>query len=114
MATARKVLTPSWETIDGTDWLLKPLTGLEMEEVREGISINDDGSVTVNSKGCRAALYHGLKGWRNFPDEEGEEVPFSASAQLQNLERIPFELVQTLAMSILARSYVGDEDTKKS
>lgn len=113
MATARKVLAPSWETVDDTDWLLKPLTGLEMEEVREGITVNDDGSVTVGAKGCRAALYHGLKGWRNFPDESGAEEPFS-TAQLQNLDRVPFELVQTLVTLILARSYLGDDDAKKS
>lgn len=113
MATARKVLAPSWETVDDTDWLLKPLTGLEMEEVREGIKVNDDGTVTVNAKGCRAALYHGLKGWRNFPDESGVDVPFG-NAQLQNLDLVPFELIQTLAASILARSYLGDDDAKKS
>jgi len=113
MATARKVLAPSWETIHDTDWLLKPLTGLEMEEVREGITIEDDGSVTIGAKGCRAALYYGLKGWRNFKDEDGNEVEF-VSAQLQNLERIPFESVQVLTITILGLSSVGDEDAKKS
>lgn len=113
MATAREVLAPSWETIDGTDWLLKPLTGLEMEEVREGIKVEDDGSVTIGAKGCRAALYYGLKNWRKFTDASGSEVQF-VSSHIQNLDRIPFELVQTLARTIIDRSFIAEDDVKKS
>lgn len=111
MATALSVLTEKWEEIEGSKFLLSPLDGKDMLRVADVTTFNDKGQTLFNADVCITALRHGLKGWDNFKDVDGEDVLF-ISDQEKNLSRIPLELVRTLAMVILGNSQLGAEDSK--
>ena len=110
MATALSVMEPTWETIDGSDFLIKPLDGKDMLRVSDVVKI-EGNSVLLTADACVVLLRHGLVGWRNFADAEGNQVLFTNN-QEDNLARIPFNIVRSLAVAILARSNVGAEDEK--
>ena len=111
MATAASVLTETWETLDGTDWLIAPLDGKDMLRVSDVATFDGKGRTLFNAEVCITAITHGLKGWRNFPDKDGNEVLFTSNQDV-NIKRIPFDVVRNLAMLILGRSEIGAEDTK--
>lgn len=111
MATANDVMQPTWEAIDGTDYLVKPLESIEMLEVSESLSINDRNEVIFTAALCRKLLTYGLKGWRNFFDSSNEEVFFTRN-QEENINRIPVGSIRPLAMLIFSKCRVGAEDEK--
>lgn len=111
MATALDVLETSWEPIDGSDFLLKPLDGKDMLRVSDAVTFDTKGRTLISAEACVVLLRYGLAGWKNFADKDGKEVMFSAN-QDDNMARIPFDIVRDIALSILDRSSVGAEDQK--
>ncbi len=111
MATALDVMEATWEAIDGSDFYIKPLDGKDMLRVSDVVTFDDKGRTLINAEACIVLLRHGLAGWKNFADSEGNAVVFSANAE-ENLARIPFNLVRTLALKIFLKSSLGAEDEK--
>lgn len=114
MATAAKVLTATWETINGSDFLLQPLSGIEFMQVSEEVKMDEaTGAFRIPARAQRIALELGLKGWRNFKDDDGNEVFFTGS-MAQNIARLQMEDVKEIAIEIISRSQVVEEELKKS
>ena len=111
MASAIEVLSPTWVEIEGSEFYLKPLSGIEMMEVTEKVQVNEDGSVFINSSLCKLLIHYGLKGWKNFNDSKGPVV--YGSSQAANIDRLPLELIRPLALEILDKSQIGEGDEKK-
>jgi len=111
MATALSVMTATWEEIEGSSFFIKPLDGKDMLRVSDAVTFDKAGNTLINADACIVLLTHGLLGWKNFADEEGNEVIFSAN-QNDNLARIPFNLVRTLALTIFTNSSLGAEAEK--
>lgn len=113
MAVASDVLTPTWETINGTDFYLKPLSGIEFMEVSEDVKFDMKGNALISAKTCSIVLNYGLIGWRNYKDAKGEEILFSGS-QVQNISRLRLVDIKPITLAILDKSNMGEEDEKKS
>lgn len=114
MATAAKVLTATWEEINGSEFLLKPLSGIEFMEVSEEVRVNQStGDIQITAKAQYRALEKGLQGWRKFSDEDGNAVLFSGSMP-QNISRLQMEDVKDIAIAIITRSQVVEDEAKKS
>jgi len=111
MATALDVIAATWEPIEGSEFLIEPLDGVDMLRVADVVHRDDKGVVFLRTDACITLIRHGLKGWKSFPDAKGNEVPFVASMDI-NLKRLPFSLVRPLATAILAKSSLGAEDEK--
>ena len=111
MASAIDVLGPTWVDIDGSEFYVQPLSGIEMMEVTEKVQVNDDGSVFISSAICKLLINYGLKGWRNFNDSKGPVV--FGQSQAMNISRLPLEVIRPLALEILDRSQIGEADEKK-
>jgi len=111
MATALGVMTAKWEEVDSSSFLIKPLDGKDMLRVSDAVTFDDAGNTLINAEACIVLLTHGLMGWKDFPDEEGNAVVFSAS-QKDNLARLPFNLVRSLALTIFTNSSLGAEAEK--
>ena len=113
MAIASDVLTPTWESINDTDFYLKPLSGIEFMEVAEDVKFDLNGNALISAKTCQVILNYGLQGWRNYRDPNGEEIAFSGS-QHANISRIQMEDIKPVTLAILAKSTLGVDDQKKS
>lgn len=111
MATALSVLEASWQEIEGSSFLVKPLDGKDMLRVSDVVTFDKKGNTLINAEACIVLMRHGLLGWKNFADDEGNAVVFSAN-QEDNLARIPFDLVRTLALTIFTNSSLGAEAEK--
>ena len=83
-----------------TTWTLEPLNGLQVMQTTSNVFATDYHSI----------LMLGLKGWQNFTDGDGKEIPFSA----ENIKRIPAPYLQDIAIEILNRSELKDEQIKNS
>lgn len=113
MATAAEVLTSTWEKINDSEFLLKPLSGIEFMAVGEHVRIDPKGNAILSAAAYRLVLEFGLLNWRNFRDAEGNEVYFDSS-MAKNIDRLSFEDIKPIALCILAKSQIGDEAEKKS
>ncbi|MBW2636487.1 MAG: hypothetical protein JRC86_02980 [Deltaproteobacteria bacterium] len=111
MATALAIVEATWEEIDGSKFLIKPLDGKDMLRVSDVVTFDKKGRTLINAEACIVLMRHGLMGWKEFADAEGNAVVFSAN-QEDNLKRIPFTLVRDLALSIFTKSSLGAEDEK--
>lgn len=111
MATALDVMEAYWDEIEGSSFRLKPLDGKDMLRVSDAVTFDDKGRTLINAEACILLLRHGLVGWKDFADSEGNAVIFSANAE-DNMSRIPFKLVRTLALKIFVNSSLGAEDEK--
>lgn len=114
--TAKEVLDPTWYQPDDTcdtEFLLQPLSDLESIGVKSIIKADSDGDLVFCQQTCTHLLTYGLKGWRKFPDKNGEDVPFSSS-QKDNLKRLESSLIYNLAVRIYRLTWPGEDDKKKS
>lgn len=111
MATALDVMAETWETLDDSGFLIKPLDGKDMLRVSDVVTFDDKGRTLFSAESCIVILRHGLKGWKNFNDSKGNQVVFDSN-QEKNLARIPLGLVRNLALMILGKSELGAEDAK--
>ena len=116
--TAVTHLAPSDYEIDegsgGPVFTIRPLNGLEMAEVTDYIKFDENRNTIFPAKACEIILKHGLIGWKNFKDREGNDVEFDKFDQLLNLTRLPFVSVRRIADRIIDISDLGVEDAKKS
>lgn len=111
MATALGVLESTWEPLDGSDFHIRPLDGKDMLRVSDVVSFDKKGRTLISAEACVVLIRHGLIGWKNFADAEGNEVLFVTN-QEENMTRLPFEIIRDLAMAILMKSSLGAEDQK--
>ena len=111
MASAIDVLGPAWVEVEGTEFYIQPLSGIEMLEVTEKVSVNEDGSVLIGAAVCRLFIQYGLKGWKNFNDKDGAVV--YGRSQSMNINRLPMNVIKPLALEIMSRSQIGEEEEKK-
>ena len=113
MITALKKVSSSWyvpeqeKGIDNpTKFLLRPLTPSQREECME---IGTNG-LSIQPSQYKKVLSFGLVGWENFVDESGVDVSFNRG----NFDLIPGTLRIELALEILMRSSLGEDETKNS
>jgi len=102
---------------------LKVLTSLELAKVEDGMSFsvtrNEQGEPSageVNVKGgskTLSILHAGLAGWRNFKDENGNEVEFKKSeGYYKNLDYLKPGWRRELANAITEGNRVTETDSK--
>jgi len=96
--------------VNPAEFNLKPLSGLEYMEVMSEMFQAEDGSIRMPGSALRLAISYGLKGWKNFFDETGEDVPFSKP----NVGRLPATVLSDLANKIISISELGVAERKNS
>jgi len=90
------------------EFTLKPLTGLEYMEVMSEMYRDDKGQIHMPGTALTLAINYGLKGWKNFIDEDGEDVGFSKQA----IAFLPAVELSELADKIIAISELGVAERK--
>ena len=98
---------------DATQFQLKPLSGIELQDVYVDTKTDPEGNVIFSSNALKAALSKGFVGWKNFGDEQGE-VAFNPRANGANLQYLDFTLATELAVAVLESSQVREDGRKKS
>jgi len=92
-----------------TEFEICGLNGAQMAQVAPGIHIaNDDFS--IDSKAMKLTLGFGLRGWRNFDNDQGP-VKFFKNPE-KNMEVLPYEIQIELAGAIFNASNVDEEERK--
>lgn len=111
--TALKKVSTSWyipeqekDSDNPTRFLLRPLTPSQREECME-ISY---AGLRIQPAQYKKVLAFGLAGWENFIDDSGVNVEFTRN----NFDLIPGSLRIELALEILMRSNLGDDEIKNS
>ena len=113
--TPRTKILPSWvklrEDEDAPSYLLRPLTELDLNDIRPSINITDT-EISIKSEGLVLILKAALRGWKNIVDDTGMEVVMPRSAQNQ-AELLPASELYDIALHALTSSKVDDADVKK-
>ena len=107
-------LAPEWYTPkqDGeeneqTAWHLKPMDGMEYMEVMS-ISQVVDGFIDFTPDAVRLVIKYGLIGWRNFKDENGNDLVFNTA----NVRLIDSNHLTEIAQQIILRSSLSAAQKK--
>ena len=114
-STVREFVAPSDTKLppeQQTTWLLGPLDVFDSAELADSYSTDPNKWASKNVQMVRMAL----RGWRNFKDADGAEVPFiglGGRASDEDMRKIPFSLVLELMVEInnfetIKRSQVGE------
>ena len=82
-----------------TTWLLRSLTGSEW------LKCTANGFVDID-----LILEYGICGWRDFPDANGNEVPYSRI----NIGRIDPVYLQEIYIELQRMASMGEEERKNS
>ncbi len=108
-------IEPSWYTLESQKENDKPaefkvlaVKGHVLDEILFGANFGNAAPLTA--KGIRTALMHGIKGCQNVTDADGEEHKFTQ----QLLESLVWGDRQELAMAVVNKSKLTDEETKNS
>lgn len=116
MPKALAPLKETWFTLpseveapDATQFLIRPLSGPERADVE--LYRDASGNWTFTGESVRALLRFGLRGWKNFRDDEGE-VLFVRGDDRANLARLDLVTTTELAMEIWMRSALTEEQRK--
>ncbi len=112
MATAVSVMSEEWFEVDGSEFLLKPLTPIDMMKIIDKLSFNKNGDMVISAEARELIIETGLLNWRNFNDENGKAVPFLSAAQ-KNIQRLPWDVIEALSIELLSRGQIGEDDEKK-
>ena len=112
--TIHKQLAPSWFKLDEADpstaeFHLRPLTQLQFHGAMQHCGMNEFNRSSITQAGIDHVLQHGLIGWRNVIDADGNELECKRS----NFENLPFNVLNTLTWQILGATRLTD-DQKKS
>ncbi|RLA87314.1 MAG: hypothetical protein DRG40_00700 [Deltaproteobacteria bacterium] len=136
MAIKALRLGETWEYVSKFDpdkenptvWILGTLDSevysLLMDELAvyrvEGGQPEPDMKLNYFERNLRTVQY-GLKGWKNFKDEKGKEIPFETERRGKHevvradlVRRIPFPVIQELAEEILKANTLTEEEAKNS
>ena len=92
------------------EFTLKPLNGLEFMEVMNEMYRDENGVLRMPGEALKKAINFGVRGWKNFLDPQGEDVPFNKS----NIPLIPAPVLSDLANKIISISEVGVAERKNS
>lgn len=90
----------------GTVFRLRPLSGIEQFEVVE-MEIGRHSKTEAN----KTVLRYGLRGWSNFKDADGADVPFSEHFA-ENLQRLSIMQVVDLSRVIQERTQLNEQEKK--
>jgi len=104
------VLKAQKEESDQTQFMIKPLTGLEHMEVLALADAGDQGQMIYAGKSLKLALMFGLKGWENLCDQDGKAIEFNRL----NIDLLPPLDLHELAQEILTRSELTSTERKNS
>jgi hypothetical protein len=80
-----------------TTFMLKSLSGMEYLECTSKGFVDYEKIIKI-----------GLTGWKNFPDNEGVEIPFD----VENMSRIPPMILQDISFQILNISSNSEDERK--
>jgi len=116
-----------YPTADATVFELGSLDVFLMSWVYDrAMSLGDNGQMALNTNATNLdAVRFGLKGWRNFRDEQGNDIPFKTKQQAVNgktytvvadesLQYLSIALVRELAAEIKQVNQVTKEEAKNS
>jgi len=98
------------ENDNPTTFDLKPLNGVEYMEVCAELIPDGVGGADLPHAGGVICLKHGLVGWSNLLDENGQEIVFNKL----NFGRVPSAILSELATEIFVRAEVGEPERKNS
>ena len=79
-------------------------------EIMAEVSDSGNGEQRISGNGLRLAIKHGLSGWENFNDEQGNALKFNPL----HVQKIPPVILSELAGEIISMSEVGGEQIKNS
>jgi hypothetical protein len=143
MAITGLTLDETWEykcaDDDGDDptwWILGVIDAVLLAKIEDklmlfrvgGEQADEDGStetkLKVNERNIEIVRY-GLKGYRNFKDAEGKEIPFRTVSAVRSgrnvkivedatIRRIPPNVLKELAEQILEGNALSEEEVKNS
>ena len=91
--------------------LIKPLSGIEMIDMRTNVYEKPSGRMAFNGQGMKKALQMGLVDWLNLYDADGAEVLFSVE---NAYKRLAFDVLEAIAYQIIGRSSIPEDARKKS
>lgn len=123
--TFEYILEEDRKSDEPTVFTLRTLTARELCKIEDKVtrlSQNPDNKdeVTISLySGTQSleAILAGLRGWKNFKNVNGEDVPFKADKKgvpkEETLDLLPSDARSELSGVILARSRVTEEDGKK-
>lgn len=89
---------------------IRGLLGTEAMDV--SFHTEDDGRMSMTSRGGNACLRAGLLGWENWTGADGKPVEFDAKDWKGNLTRIPPIDVIDLALEIWNRTFLSADQKK--
>ncbi len=96
-----------------TRFLLRGLTSREKINLLTRIDIDPaTGNAKMNGSILDDILAAALTGWENFKDGAGHEVAYDRKNRSANLDRLPPEVLNELAMEIMRRSGIVEDDKK--
>lgn len=108
-------IEPHWYTLESqadddkpAEFKVHAVKGHVLDEILHGA--NFASAVPLTAKGVRTALLHGIKGCRNVLDSMGDDHKFTP----QLLESLVWGDRQELAMEVVNKSKLTDEETKNS
>jgi hypothetical protein len=106
-------LAPEWVTFpDGEApprFFIRPLSALELLDVKNEIYQAPDEGMVVTSRGMRTLLT-GLLKWERVVDPDGADLPCSET----NRERLPLPVIEWLGIQIWMRSSLQESERKNS
>ena len=80
-----------------TTWSLRTLTGIEFMRCTAHGFVDHEMIISL-----------GLIGWKDFPDEAGNEIEYSSA----NIGRIPPLILQDISFEIQTMSQLGEKERK--
>ncbi len=99
------VLKQDQGTDNPTVFRLRALTGLQRIDVRDAFG---RGEETV----ARRIITHGLAGWSNLRDADGQAVPWAPGNIARNLDCLPEDAIAELAKEIFESTFLTEDERK--
>ena len=113
----KATITPYWYTpkqeegvVNGTRFQLKPLTGVEFQDVE--LHKDASGQWRAQARSVYSVLDHALVGWDNVLDDAGQRVEFDRFNKKDCIDKLPAEVVSELFADVLIKSRVSEDQEK--
>jgi len=107
-------LTPEWYTPEDQKeettparFLLRPLKSPEVAKLQESFDGETGG---ISGNGLFTAAQLGIQDWEGVEDHEGKPLKYTK----RNVDALPYALILELGGSVIASSFMTDEDEKNS
>jgi hypothetical protein len=108
MTKVRDKVAPSWETIDGSRFLLAPLSSFDAIDFQNELSWKN-GRGVLSGEGIRIAS-KAVRDWQDVLDQSGAPVPFTASV----VEDLSASVLRQIGIKVFERTFLSEIERKNS